>query len=381
MTSLRDGAPCRVETTGGTVTADQVIVATHFPVPDRGLFFARVHAERSYCIAAPFAGEPSPGMYISASSPTRSIRFHPVEGRELLILGGEGHKVGQGHPTEPRYAVLEDFAREHFGVREIALPLVDPGQLLRRRRSARGQAHASLPAELHGHGLSQVGPRNGGRGGPDARRRRRRTREPLAAPFDSNRLTPLASAADLAKENANVGFHFFADRVTRRSADDASDLAPGEGKVVSRHGRQIAVARDDDGVLHAVSARCTHLGCIVAWNDAERSWDCPCHASRFAPDGSVLGAPRRRDPPDLAPARAGEAARSRRRSQRHSGRAPPTPLPGHTSIRALSRAAPRHGPDNERSRRDDIRPDPQDADAVICLSWRSSPRNAEKLRA
>ena len=79
MTSLRDGEPRRVETTGGTVTADQVIVATHFPVPDRGLFFARVHAERSYCIAAPFAGEPSPGMYISASSPTRSIRFHPVE--------------------------------------------------------------------------------------------------------------------------------------------------------------------------------------------------------------------------------------------------------------------------------------------------------------
>jgi Rieske Fe-S protein len=242
-------------------------------------------------------------MYISASSPTRSIRFHPVAGRELLILGGEGHKVGQGHPTEPRYAVLEDFAREHFGVREIAYrwstqdnysadgaPLV--GRLTpRSRRSYTATGFRKWGLAMGAAAARMLADAVAGRENPW---------QPF---FDTNRLTPLASAADLAKENANVGFHFFADRVTRRSADDASDLAPGEGKVVSRHGRQIAVARDDDGVLHAVSARCTHLGCIVAWNDAERSWDCPCHASRFAPDGSVLHGPAvnplgRRDLPD-----------------------------------------------------------------------------------
>ena len=74
-------------------------------------------------------------------------------------------------------------------------------------------------------------------------------------------------------------------------APASSPPGPGEGKIVSRRGRQVALARDDDGALHAVSARCTHLGCILAWNAAERSWDCPCHGSRFAVDGDVLQGP------------------------------------------------------------------------------------------
>ena len=288
---LRDGAPCRVETTGGGVTADHVVVATHFPFPDRGLFFARVHAERSYCVAAPLTGPPPEGMFISASSPTRSLRFHPVAGREVVIVGGEGHKVGQGGPTSPRYEALEEFTREHFDAGEVAYrwsaqdnysadgaPLV--GRITPRSRGSYtatgyrkwGLAMAAAAAEMLTDAIA----------GRDS---------PWRDFFDSNRLTPFSSAKPLVKENANVGFHFFADRLTRRSGDTADDLAPGEGKVVSRHGRQVAVSRDDDGKVHAVSARCTHLGCILAWNDAERSWDCPCHASRFAADGSVLQGP------------------------------------------------------------------------------------------
>ena len=99
--------------------ADHVVVATHFPFPDRGLFFARVHAERSYCVAAPLTGPPPEGMFISASSPTRSLRFHPVAGQEVVIVGGEGHKVGQGGPTSPRYEALEEFTREHFDAGEV----------------------------------------------------------------------------------------------------------------------------------------------------------------------------------------------------------------------------------------------------------------------
>ena len=138
-----------------------------------------------------------------------------------------------------------------------------------------------------------MGPRHG-RG----RRRRSSTdavagrKNPWQDFFDSNRITPFSSAKALVKENANVAFHFFADRLTRRSGDTADDLAPGrgQGRLEARpaggplHGTE-------DGTVHAVSARCTHLGCILAWNDAERTWDCPCHASRFAADGSVLQGP------------------------------------------------------------------------------------------
>jgi Rieske Fe-S protein len=278
------------------------VIATHFPFPDRALYFARMHAERSYCIAAPLPGPPPEGMFISASSPTRSIRSHPVEDRELLIVGGEGHKVGQGGPTSRRYRALIEFAREHFGVEEVAYrwstqdnfsvdgaPLV--GKLTPWSRAIYvatgfrkwGLAMGAAAAEMLTDAIAG------------------RENEWLRF-FDTSRLTPTASATSLVEENANAGFHFLADRVTRRSTDSTEGLEPGGGKVASRRGRQVAISRNEEGVTQAVSARCTHLGCIVAWNDAERSWDCPCHGSRFAPDGSVLQGPatsplEARDPP------------------------------------------------------------------------------------
>jgi glycine/D-amino acid oxidase-like deaminating enzyme/nitrite reductase/ring-hydroxylating ferredoxin subunit len=299
---VSDGIPCRVETGGATITADHVVVATHFPFADRGLFFARQHPERSYCIAARLDEPPPEGMFISARSPTRSIRSHPLGDGELLIVGGEGHKVGQGGPTAPRYRALEDFATSHFPVSSIeyrwssqdnipadGVPFV--GKLTpRSRRTYTATGFRKWGLAMAGAAAEMIADAIAGR------------ENRWQAFFSPNRLNAAASAKDLATENANVAFHFFADRVTRRAPDSADALAPGEGRVVSRHGRQIAVAKDGDGTIHAVSARCTHLGCIVAWNDAERSWDCPCHGSRFAVDGEVLQGPavhslERRDPP------------------------------------------------------------------------------------
>jgi glycine/D-amino acid oxidase-like deaminating enzyme/nitrite reductase/ring-hydroxylating ferredoxin subunit len=288
---LDDGAPCRVETTGGAVTAEHVVVATHFPFPDRGLFFARMHPERSYCIAARTGGPPVEGMFISASRPTRSIRSHPLGDEELLIVGGEGHKVGQGGPTAPRYRALEDFAREHFDVREIPYRWSTQDNLPADGLPFVGKLTPRSRASYTATGFRKWGLAMGAAAAAILRDAILRRESPWQELFDPARLNLRASAPDLVKENANAGFHFFADRLTRRAADSAGDLAPGEGKVVSRHGRQVAVSRDEEGAVHAVPARCTHLGCIVSWNDAERSWDCPCHGSRFAVDGSVLQGP------------------------------------------------------------------------------------------
>jgi Rieske Fe-S protein len=110
-----------------------------------------------------------------------------------------------------------------------------------------------------------------------------------AKTFDPWRLPPLSAATTLVKHNADSGIHFFADRAKRGGR--VADLAPGDGRVIGDGLRQKAVHRDGDGVLHAVSARCTHLGCIVRWNGAERTWDCPCHGSRFGALGEVLNGP------------------------------------------------------------------------------------------
>jgi Rieske Fe-S protein len=113
---------------------------------------------------------------------------------------------------------------------------------------------------------------------------------PWADLFDAQRFTPKQSAATFAKENTKVAAHLVGDRFKALPAS-VRGLKPGEGRVIRRGIRPVAVSCDDAGTLHAVSATCTHLGCLVSWNGAERSWDCPCHGSRFGIDGDVLHAP------------------------------------------------------------------------------------------
>jgi glycine/D-amino acid oxidase-like deaminating enzyme/nitrite reductase/ring-hydroxylating ferredoxin subunit len=287
---LHDGEPCQLDTERGRVSADHVVIASHFPFTDRALLFARMHPERSYSIAARIDGPAPPGMFISASSPTRSIRAHPVGGEEVLLVGGEGHKVGQGGPTAPRYARLEAFAREHFRVLSVdhrwstqdSMP-VDGVPFVGRLLPWSGRSYTATGFRKWGLAMGAAAARIL----TDAIVGRENSWSGL---FDPGRVNARASARDLVVENANVGYHFLADRLTKRSPA-SSPPRPGEGRVVSHRGRQVAVSADDRGELRAVSARCTHLGCILSWNDAERSWDCPCHGSRFAPDGAVLEGP------------------------------------------------------------------------------------------
>ena len=160
--SVSDGSPCRIRTPRGTLSARKVVVATHRPFLDRGLYFARMHPERSYSIAVSLKSAAPEGMYIAAGEPTRSLRSHPVDDGELLIVGGEGHKIGQGGDTREHYAALEAFAREHFDVGRRPLPLVLPGQHAGRRPAVRRAPVAAVSSSLRGHRLSQVGARPGG---------------------------------------------------------------------------------------------------------------------------------------------------------------------------------------------------------------------------
>jgi Rieske Fe-S protein len=114
---------------------------------------------------------------------------------------------------------------------------------------------------------------------------------PWISTFDANRFKPLAAAPTLLKENVNVGAHFFGDRLSPPDARSLDELGPDEGGIVSVDGEKVAAYRDPAGTVHAVSPTCTHLYCQVSWNSAERSWDCPCHGSRFDVRGHVLEGP------------------------------------------------------------------------------------------
>ena len=280
------GTPYRVRTTGPTISARQVVVATHYPLLDRGVYFARLEPQRSYCIAARVAGTPPRTMAISAGGSTRSIRSH----RDLLIVGGEGHTTGSGEATPERFAALEAFAREHWDVAEVThrwsaqdpvaydqLPIVGP--------YVPGSSRLFVASGFMKWGLT-----SGTFAAMILRDRIGGGEHPWASTFAPNRVS-LRSAPKLATMNARVGADFVGDRLRPTEAGSEDDVPPGEARVVRDGLGRKGVYRDEHGEVHAVSLRCTHLGCLLRFNAAETSWDCPCHGSRFDVDGQVLEGP------------------------------------------------------------------------------------------
>jgi glycine/D-amino acid oxidase-like deaminating enzyme/nitrite reductase/ring-hydroxylating ferredoxin subunit len=283
---VHEGDPCRVETERGTLHAGHVVVATLMPFLDRGGFFARAYAHRSYVVTARIAGEPPDGMFINAGSPTRSIRAH----EDLLLVGGEGHHTGSGKAQPERYERLIEFARRHWDVRSIEHRWSSQDYTPDDGIPYAGRLHLRSRRVYVATGLKKWGLTAGTASAMVIADAIAGRDNDWASLFSSTRVRP-QELPRFALENSRVGFHFIADRIKQRGSRPIEELAPGEGDIVSAAGSKVAGFRDDDGALHAVSSRCTHLGCQVVWNAAERTWDCPCHASRFSVDGEVLNGP------------------------------------------------------------------------------------------
>jgi glycine/D-amino acid oxidase-like deaminating enzyme/nitrite reductase/ring-hydroxylating ferredoxin subunit len=279
-----------VKTPGGRVRAQHVVMATHYPFLDRTLAFARLFPERSYAILCRISGEAPEGMFISASSPTRSVRAVPVDGEELLLVGGEGHKPGTGGDTRERYRRLEAFAREHWDVRSVEYRWSAQDNTTADSLPYVGAATPFTPRLLMATGFAKWGMTGGTAAAMILADAILGRDNPWAGLFDPNRLHP-AGVLKLAEENVRTGLHFLGDRLRSGGGRPLASLRPGEGGIVELDGETVAGHRRDDGSLVAVSATCTHLACRVAWNAAERSWDCPCHGSRFSPEGDVLQGP------------------------------------------------------------------------------------------
>jgi glycine/D-amino acid oxidase-like deaminating enzyme/nitrite reductase/ring-hydroxylating ferredoxin subunit len=292
-TRVRSGDPCVVETPSGSVRARHVIVATQLPFLDRGLYFTKAHPTKSYAIGAAVDPERSPrGMYISVDQPTRSVRSTPGNhGQRVLIVGGEGHKPGAESDPEERYRRLDRFLRERFGVEDAEYRWSTHDYVPVDRLPYIGRLLPGDDRVLVATGYAKWGMTKGTFAAEILRDLILGRENEFARVYDSTRLDVKQSAPRFVRENGEVALRFIADRVRSRPGREAIDgLAPGDGTIVRIGGRHYAIYRDEAGV-HALSARCTHLGCIVGWNRADRAWECPCHGSRFAADGTVVQGP------------------------------------------------------------------------------------------
>ncbi|HDR73075.1 MAG TPA: FAD-dependent oxidoreductase [Methanoculleus sp.] len=288
---IREGEPMVVKTGRGSVRATDVIQATHVPFHDKpGLYFARLHQSRSYAIAVRIDETFPEGMFINAESPVRSLRSQPAEGGELVLVGGDEHRTGEGNPTTDHYRHLVAWARSLYSVQSIdyrwstqdTMPLDRVPYI---GRQTPDQDHLYVATGFRKWGMTAgtvaaiilsdmiLGNSN-----------------PWAEVYDPSRFKPLSSARPAFEQVTATAKGFVGARLTG-APEEASQLAPGTGAVVEVKGEKGGAYRDPDGVLHTFDLSCPHMGCLVAWNAAEKSWDCPCHGSRYTAMGDVLHGP------------------------------------------------------------------------------------------
>jgi nitrite reductase/ring-hydroxylating ferredoxin subunit len=277
-----------------SIHAQQMIVATHYPIYDSGFFIAKLAPYRSYAMAIRPQQRPQTGMYISNESELHSWRPH---GDDILIVGAGCHKVGQEPDTPNEYRKLQKWAKQKFGEYELlakwsAQDNATHDELPYVGRSP-GKNHIYVATGFDGWGMS-----NGIAAAKLMCDLISGEENLLAETLDPGRLS-LKGFGKFTAENLDAVGHLTADRFRKVTDGQPEDLRPGQAGVFAAGGMdRVAAYRDDDGVLHECSAICPHFGCQVAWNSAEKSWDCPCHGSRFDQQGRVIQSPAMSD---LAP--------------------------------------------------------------------------------
>jgi glycine/D-amino acid oxidase-like deaminating enzyme/nitrite reductase/ring-hydroxylating ferredoxin subunit len=296
VTRIRDGAPASVEIRDGRkVLADQVVVATNSPVNDRVAIHTKQAGYLTYVVGLPVPrGYVPVGLYWDTQDPYHYVRIaHPHTDPEMLLVGGEDHRTGQASDQEERFARLERWARERFpaagslayrwsgqvmetidGLAFIGRNPGDDNVYIVTGDSGMGMTHGTIAGILLGDLILHRD-------------------NPWAELFDPARKR-IKAAGEFVRELAG-SFWPYADYLTPGDVSHEDEIAPGSGAVVRHVLRKLAVYRDDQGQLHTCSAVCPHLGSIVTWNDAEKTWDCPAHGSRFTCTGEVIQGPANAD--------------------------------------------------------------------------------------
>jgi glycine/D-amino acid oxidase-like deaminating enzyme/nitrite reductase/ring-hydroxylating ferredoxin subunit len=304
VVKIRDGAPATIETADGhIITAQAAVVATNCPINDRLVIHSKQAPYATYVIGVRVSGEVEHALFWDTAQtaederqvigpvPYHYVRFARDEQGEVLIVGGEDHKTGQAEDFEQRFAKLERWARQHFpmvgeitdrwsgqvmepvdGVAYIGRNPGDENVYVVTGDSGNGMTHGTIAGILITDLIA-------GR------------ENPWAKLYDPARKTlkPLV-LADYIAENANVVAQL-RDYITPGTEPSTDEIKPGEGAVLRDGVKKVAAFRDETGALHKFSAVCPHLKCVVRWDGAEKTWDCPCHGSRFDALGHVLNGP------------------------------------------------------------------------------------------
>ena len=292
VTHCEDGEPCVVETSRGRVRCGSILVAANVPINNRFLLHTKIAAYRTYALAARLDSSTVDGLFWDTDDPYHYIRSQKTNDGTFLIVGGEDHKTGQETDTEKPFRKLAEYTRSRFGVRSFdyrwsgqIIEPVDGLPYIGRNSFSKNVFVAT--------GYSGVGMTNGTLAAMILSDLILGRANRYAGIYDPTRLKIRGAVKDFVSENVDYPAHLVRDRLTSHDveAESLKSVTRGHGAILELDGEKMAVHRDDSGKIHKLSPVCTHLGCDVRWNSAEKTWDCPCHGSRFAPTGEVLNGP------------------------------------------------------------------------------------------
>lgn len=275
---------------GKKIIASKVIIASHFPCYDGlGLYLTRLKPQRSYVIATSIKEKFPNGMFINVEEPGRSLRAQNDGENQLVLVGGEGHKTAHGGNTQKHYENLQKFAQSIFSVKDILYKWSAQDYLTLDNVPYVGKLTSGEENIYVATGFGEWGMTNSTAAarlltdiilGKD---------NPWKEVFNPSRQFTGNAYKKLFTENFDVVKELIISKI--KSGDTEINIEYGEGKIVELDGDKYGAYKDNEGSLHIVDITCTHVGCELKWNNAEKSWDCACHGSRFTYDGEILEGP------------------------------------------------------------------------------------------
>ena len=272
------------------VTAEKVIIASHYPFYNKhGLYFGRLYTERSYALAIKAKEKYPGGMYINIEEPARSLRSVTSDQGELIIVGGDHHKTGQSRDTVIHYEALKAFANTIFTVEDYPYRWSTQDCMTMDGVPYVGHYTSKTPNLYIATGFGKWGMTNSIAAATILSDLIVKGDSPWKDVYNPSRHTITASAKNFVVENLNVAKELIGGKLSIAPAK--VDIKPGEGKVFEINGQKTGAYRDEQGTLHIVDTTCTHMGCELSWNSAEKTWDCPCHGSRFTYEGDIVEGP------------------------------------------------------------------------------------------
>lgn len=277
---------------GKKITADKLVIASHYPFYNKqGMYFTRIYQERSYVVAIRASEQYPGGMYINAEQPVRSLRSQKTAEGDMILVGGARHKTGQCDDTWKKYGELFDFAKPYFSAIDIPYRWSAQDCMTLDGVPYAGNFTKDTPHLYVATGFGKWGMTNSMASAMILRDLIVKGKSPWQDVYSPSRETKAASAVTFVSENFNVAKNLIGGKLETPARAEDIDLKKGEGRAVELYGKRAGAYKNDEGVLYIVNTTCTHMGCELAWNPAERTWDCPCHGSRFSYDGKIVEGP------------------------------------------------------------------------------------------